>query len=406
MENINFTAGAGTSFERHITGRGTYTRFEEFAVLQDMDLAVQITDRYTNKLAFFTNETRTVQKPFPLIQAGLQQTNGTMLQMFSMDILAAPTREIWFSTKTSFSSTNQLIKISPGDLISNNGRIVKRNIDLVGRLGVMPIVPDLGLDAVFVKGRGEIQFSIPVDVFSETLGWLRHGDLLSNRGYIVKRNQELLASFGPASSDDAGLDAVQLMTNGEILFSVQSNVVVKSGGTLSRGDILSDSGRIFVTHQQLLANFQPAVTNHDYGLDAFYIFPGGEIWFSIEESFTDNRLGSIQEGDVLSNFGYRVFRNQDLIAAFAPDNSAIDHGLDALFVVSDITLPKPRPWILSFIPSNNAAHLEWDGAGAVFRVETSSSLSGPWDACSPIIPDLSCDFGPPNGAGFFRLQQW
>jgi len=75
---------------------------------------------------------------------------------------------------------------------------------------------------------------------------------------------------------------------------------------LSRGDILSDTGGVFMTHQQLLANFQPAVTNHDFGLDALYVFPSGEIWFSVEESFTDNRLGAIQSGDLLSSLGYRI----------------------------------------------------------------------------------------------------
>src|SRR4051812_32729661 len=135
IQKIDFLAGAGSSFERHITGSGTYVRFEEFAVLQDMDLAVQIKDQYTNKPVFFTNETRSVKQPFPLIQVDLKQTNGTPLQTFSIQIFAAPVREIWFSTVRGFSSTNQsnTIKISDGDLISNQGRVVKRNLDLVGR---------------------------------------------------------------------------------------------------------------------------------------------------------------------------------------------------------------------------------------------------------------------------------
>ena len=123
-----------------------------------------------------------------------------------MELFAAPVREIWFSIARGFTSTNRLApsnQISAGDLLSSRGRVVKRNIDLVGRLGVMPIVPDLGLDAVDVTRRGEILFSIPVDVFSETLGRIQHGDLLSNRGAIVRRNQELLAAFKPADSVDA-----------------------------------------------------------------------------------------------------------------------------------------------------------------------------------------------------------
>jgi len=410
IENIDFVAGAGSSFERHLTGSGTYVRFEEFAVLQDMNLAVEIKDQYTNKLAFFTNDSRTVQQPFPLIQVELKQTNGTPLQTFSIQIFAAPVREIWFSTLRGFSTTNQssTIKISAGDLISNQGRVVKSNLDLVGHLGVMPIVSDLGLDAVFVKGRGEILFSIPNDVFSETLGCIHHGDLLSNRGYIVKRNQELLASFNPASSADAGLDALQLMPNGEILFSIQSNVVTKSGATLSRGDILSDSGRIFMTHQQLLANFQPSTTNYDFGLDALFIMPGGEVWFSVEESFTDSRLGTVQVGDLLSSLGYRVFSNQDLLARFAPAQPS-DYGLDALFVITDTQPPKDPPRIMKTDPSGSSMHLEWDGNGAVFQVETAPALSGPWDTCSPVVPDLSFDAGfnaLPGNLGFYRLRQW
>src|SRR5206468_9889907 len=99
-------AGQGTSLERRIMGDGTYVRFEEFAILQDLDLALQVKDNYTNKPAFFTNETRVMQQPFPLIQVSLKQTNGTLLQTFSMQIFAAPVREIWFSTTRAFTSTN------------------------------------------------------------------------------------------------------------------------------------------------------------------------------------------------------------------------------------------------------------------------------------------------------------
>src|SRR5438552_5146062 len=56
IENIDFVAGQGTSLERRITGEGIYERFEEVAILQDMNLAVQIKDSFTNRPAFFTNE--------------------------------------------------------------------------------------------------------------------------------------------------------------------------------------------------------------------------------------------------------------------------------------------------------------------------------------------------------------
>ncbi len=411
VKNIDFVASPGSSLERRITGEGVYIRFEEFAILQGMTLAVQVKDSYTNKLAYFTNNTRLVEKPFPLIQVNLTQTNGTPLQTFSMQIFAAPVREIWFSTSRGFTSGNRLPptnQISAGDLLSNRGRVVKRNMDLVGRLGVMPGTPDLGLDAVHVTRRGEILFSIPVSVWSETLGRIQHGDLLSNRGAIVKRNQDLLAAFHSGSTADAGLDAVQVMPDGTILFSIQSNVVTSSSLKLSRGDILSDRGQIYASHQQLLANFHPAVTNHDYGLDALHILPGGEIWFSVEEGFTDSQLGTVQEGDLLSNRGYRVFSNRDLLAAFAPADPSLDYGLDALFVVADTQPPKPPPCIVRSARSGNLFHLEWDGDGDVFQVEAAPNPGGPWLPCTPILPDLSGDIAcdSPSASGLFRLRQW
>jgi len=413
IENIHFIAGPrGSSLERSLTGSGVYIRFEEFALLQDMNLALEVKDSYTNRPAYFTNETRATQQPFPLIQATLQQTNGTLLQTFTLEIFAAPVREIWFSTSKSFISTNPASstkQITAGDLLSTTGRVVKRNIDLVGKLGVMPIVPDLGLDALDVIGGSEILFSIPVDVFSETLGLLQHGDLLSNRGAIVKRNQELLAAFRPSSSADAGLDAVQMMPDKQILFSIRSNVVVDATLTLSRGDILSDAGTIFMTHQQLLSKFQPTVTNRDFGLDALQVLPSGEIWFSVEEGFTDSRIGPVQPGDLLSNLGYRVFSNRSLLEAFSPADPAQDYGLDALFVITDTTPARPAPLITRQTVSGQTLHIEWDGQGSVFQLETAPSLSDLWSPCSQIIPDsffdTPCDLSPGNSA-FYRLRQW
>ena len=413
VRNVDFTASPGWAGEVRLTGDGTYVRFEEFARVQDMDLALQVKDAYTNRSAFFTNDTVVADKPWPLMQIHLTQTNGTLPQTFSLNLFAAPLREVWFSTTKTLTSTNRSSPtnvISPGDLISNRGRVVKRNIDLVGRLGVMPIVPDLGLDAVQVTRRGEILFSIPSDVWSETLGQLRHGDLLSNRGAIVKRNQQLLAGFGvTVAHPDAGLDAVQVMPDGEILFSIRSNVVVNTSLTLGRGDILSDRGTVFRTNRELLANFHPAVTNHDYGLDALQVLPGGEIWFSVEEDFTDNQLGTVQAGDLLSSLGHRVFSNRELVAAFSPADPVPDYGLDALFVVTDTKPCPPPPRIVNLRRVAGSNCVEWDGDGDVFQLEHAPSLSGLWAACSPILPDLNfedaCDVTA-GASGFYRLRQW
>jgi len=413
VRNVDFTASPGWAGDTSLTGDGTYVRFEEFALVQNMDLALQIKDDFTNRPAFFTNDTVVVVRPFPLIQISLTQSNGTLLQTFSLNLFAAPLREVWFSTTRALISTNRASPgnmISPGDLISNRGRVVKRNHELTGRLGVMPLVPDLGLDAVQVTRRGEILFSLPSDVWSETLGQIQHGDLVSNRGAIVKRNQPLLSAFGvPADQPDAGLDAVQVMPEGEILFSIQSNVVVNAGLTLGRGDILSDHGTVFRTNRELLANFHPAVTNRDFGLDALQILPGGEIWFSVEEAFTDKSLGTVSAGDILSSFGYRVFSNRELVASFAPAEPATDYGLDALFVVTDTKLPAPPPRIIRLRLPGDSIGVDWEGDGEVFQLEHAPSFLGPWSPCSPIVPDLTFDDVSDmsaGGSGFYRLRQW
>ena len=166
---------------------------------------------------------------------------------------------------------------------------------------------------------------------------------------------------------------------------------------------------MFRTNRQLLANFQPANTNRDFGLDALHILPSGEIWFSVEEGFTDNRLGAVQAGDLLSSLGHRVFSNRQLVAAFAPADPEQDYGLDALFVVTDMRPPALPPRIVNLRRIGGAIRVDWEGDGDVFQLEHAPSLSEPWLPCSPIVPDLSFDDANDRmdgTAGFYRLRQW
>ena len=412
LQNISFSAGYSNGLQYKVTGSGYYQVGGEVALVQQMTLQVAINNGFTNKLCYFTSGHQAVDRPWPMIHISVTQTNGTFTQVYSLDLAAAPLREIWFSTAGPFtagiwqSPTNH---ISGGDLLSSAGRVVKRNADLTRNLGIMPIAPDVGLDAVDIIAGGEIVFSIKQDVFSETLGPLHHGDLLSNRGKVVKRNQELLAAFQPQSTSfDAGLDAVQMMSDGSILFSIATNVLAGDGTTLSPGDILNDRGEIFRSNRQLLARFHPAETNKDFGLDALYVWPSGEIWFSTEQGFQDAYLGAILAGDLLSDQGYRVYGNLELTSGFAPEDAA-DFGLDALFVVTDFRplAPPPRLLGLDRLPGSGALAVGWEGQGCVFQLERAEDLSGPFLPLSPIIPDSSFnDTQPIQSQFFYRLRQW
>jgi hypothetical protein len=417
VEDIN--CGAGTR-PYVVKGSGTFEFGGEVALRQQMLLRLEIDDGASNKLCWFTNTSSAVNRAWPMIDISLDQTNGTAGQVYHLRLASAPVREIWFSTVTGFTSAHgqpPSNHISPGDLVSFSGRVVQRNSDLLQRFGIMPVAPDLGLDAVDILPGGEIAFSIEQNTVSETLGPIQQGDLLSNKGRILRRNSDLLAPFVPQpASADAGLDAVQVLESGETLFSIETNTYSKRLlVTLQRGDLLSSTGQVWRSNQQLLAKFHPADATKDYGLDAVYVWPQGEeIWFSTEAGFQDLDLGPILPGDLLSDSGYIVFRNLDLLKAFAPLENVADFGLDALFIVTDATPPPPPAPALRITSvgtntSTASIGLTWQGRGRVFQVQRADSLTGPLRPLSPILTDFFfTDFGTLTNypQTYYLLQQW
>ena len=412
LEDINFSAGDRPYV---VKGGGTFEIRGEIAVTLVMSLELRIDDGFTNKVCYFTNSSSGLYRPWPMMDITVAQTNGALAQVYTLRLAAAPVREIWFSTAVFFNATagpEASNLVEGGDLISTSGRVIKRNSDLFTSVGAFPPVPDLGLDAVDILPGGEVAFSLGYDITSNTLGLLQHGDLLSTRGRILARNQDLLAPFGlQPPAPDAGLDAVHVGNAGETLFSISTNVFSERlSVTLHRGDLLSANGAIVRTHQQLLARFHPANATNDYGLDALYIWPSGEIWFSTEDAFEDSVLGSIASGDLLSDQGYIVLRNLELLNAFAPTNAPSDVGLDALYVVTDATPPASAPRLeIQVNTSAGSAGLAWQGRGRVFQVERAADVTGPYRPLSPILPGLTFDdpgtFS--NRAQFYyRLRQW
>jgi len=295
------------------------------------------------------------QAGFPWIEIDVPQVSPDPYeppyQYFSLHLVAVPWPPMWFSTEYGFhpSKPTPVLPsyISDGDLLSSFGTVVRTNYELTARLGIMPVVPDLGLDAVLgqmpgssANARpipGEIWFSTEDGAFSETLGeMLQHGDLVRDAGRIVHHNIDLISPFSPQPPvPDHGLDAVALHPNGILLFSTEEDFFSESLGlTVSDGDLLCQTGQIFKHVGELLANFQPIDPRPiRFGLDAVYVWPHGEIWFSIEEGFADKRWGPIGQGDLLSDTGRVVARNLELLEPFAPIEDLADFGLDGLHIV-------------------------------------------------------------------------
>ncbi len=105
-----------------------------------------------------------------------------------------------------------------------------------------------------------------------------------------------------------------------------------------------------------------------------------------------------------------MFSNLELLNAFAPTNAPSDIGLDALYVVTDATLPAQAPRLaIQVNTSTGSAGLSWQGQGRVFQVERAADVTGPFQPLSPILPDLS--FDDPGtltnrAQSYYRLRQW
>ncbi|MCX6904606.1 MAG: hypothetical protein NTW03_14215 [Verrucomicrobia bacterium] len=417
VEGVSLTANDPAGQPRTFTGQGTFTVGGEVGVTQEMCLELWSSDGSAAGPYYFTNSNRAVERLWPMMKLSLGQTNGTMLQTYYLDMYAAPLKEIWFSTARSFHAgiwqppTNY---VSAGDLISSAGRMVKRNSELAGCLGFMPPLPDLGLDAInFVPG-GEMVFSVGQAGFSETLGALGPGDLLSDKGRVACRNQDLIASFMPQPGGvDVGLDALQVMSTNEIYFSVKTGFYSqKLGRQVQPGDLLSSRGLIVKSNAELLARFYPAFPKQDYGLDGCYVWPSGEIWFSTETAFYGSHFDSYAAGDLLSDQGYVVYHNLDLLSAFQPLETLSDFGLDALFVLADAALASgSSASVLAIIPTAARATpaLRWQATGRLFQLERAASLSGPWMPVGPITQgSLLEDPGALTNQtqAFYRVRQW
>lgn len=318
-----------------IRGAGEYVVRQDVENAQRMTLNVTVNGRPT----VFDSGDVPLTVPLPLIDIALIEYDPDGVSHLQMYLVGAIWRNIWFSTEIPFhSGTHGGAEIKEGDLLSTLGRVVRTNEALVERFDIVGGPRDLGLDAIAPLEVDQppriwwaMWFSMEVDATSASQGPLQHGDLLAELGYVVARNQDLTAALEPVDPErDYGLDAVAAMgPDGTIWFSTEEGFWTVDGVWCGHGDILDARGLVVMTNDQLLANFQPDV-EADYGLDALYVWPTGEIWFSTEEPFHSLTLGDIGDGDLLSVTGRIIARNPEILARFEPLEDLDNFGLDAV----------------------------------------------------------------------------
>ena len=119
-------------------------------------------------------------------------------------------------------------------------------------------------------------------------------------------------------------------------------------------------------------------------------------------------LGPIGGGDLLSDQGYIVYRNLELVSNFAPIEDASNFGLDGFYVISDAVVTSGDTLISAVTTAAGNPRVTWKSAGRVFQVEQTDDLTAPFHAISPIIPDL--EFVDPrrqtSPTSFYRIRQW
>ncbi|MCG3128579.1 MAG: hypothetical protein CHACPFDD_03468 [Phycisphaerae bacterium] len=314
-----------------VRGGGTYQN-DALTGYQRMQLDVSIWDQ----LIHMDSGLVLISTLLPMIEIEVIESPSGGDSWYQMHIIAAPATPVLFTSEVPFSPGRSEV-ISDGDMLSTLGYVIRTNAQLTADLGIEPPAPDVGLDALYraIKDTPpgwEAWFSSEVPVFSETLGWLSDGDLLSESGWIVARAAELLANFVPMPPADYGLDAITWGWPCQgWYFSTEWDFFSQSlGQMVGHGDVLcARDGFIFMRNVDLLARFHPVgPLPPDLGLDGLYMWQSGHIWFSLEEGFTDAVYGAISDGDLLSTDGWVIMRNADLTRRFAPPTAAV--GLDGV----------------------------------------------------------------------------
>ena len=120
----------------------------------------------------------------------------------------------WFSIRQPVFSETLGELLGRGDVLSTTGKRIRSNADLLRAFGPKEADKDRGLDALFAWPSGEIWFSTEDSFVLKDGSVIANGDLLSDRGEVIWRNLELLRRFSPLEDlADFGLDALVVVTD-------------------------------------------------------------------------------------------------------------------------------------------------------------------------------------------------
>lgn len=412
LHDIDWVATDWVGSPLRLRGKGELIIGGEVALLQTVRLSLVVELGQTNIQRHFTNNSPGVSRSLPNVAADLTAEEKTFTQVFHVQIRSAPARDLWFVTSHGF--TPGVGGVGPyrpaGEVLSMDGSTPFANRELTARLGVMPPVPPMTVDALDMLPGGEAVFTLLDSVFSETLGDLPAGTLVTSTGRIHRRLEDLFAPFGAVAGQvrEAGIDAIHLLPDGGILFSPRRDVKLETGA-LQHGDVLGPKGTVRHRLKELIAAFEPVAgpgsDPANAGLDALHEWPDGEVWFSVSIGFNSLRAGPVHHGDLVSNRGWIVYRNLELLEAFQPLEDLADFGLEGVFVVTDLDV-RAGPAELKPPRVGKSVEIQWDRPGRVFQLEAAGALTEGFTPASPILPGGAW-VRPVLPAGeWFRVRSW
>jgi len=122
--------------------------------------------------------------------------------------------EVWFTVENAFNSVALNTVITPGDILSEHGTIVRSNSQLLVRFNPLNVTNSIPIVSMHVWPSGEIWFCAK-EGFAGANGFqCQPGDLLSDQGDVVFRGPELLSGFAPVpSGTNLALDALYIVTD-------------------------------------------------------------------------------------------------------------------------------------------------------------------------------------------------